>query len=98
MNRQRERSASVPCASLARASPSSLGDAEVFIPLPRKDLLVGDDQLLHFWEFRRSETSASGQPHWIQPEPGTAGVALDVHVNRFLPIGRIEEDPVGPTR
>src|SRR6266545_1491970 len=111
MNRHRERSASLPCASLgyqvrgtpmvrpstqstinessvsrtrcARASPISVGDAEVFMPLLHKAFLIDNHQPLDVPEFRRRETAASGQSHRIEPELGAIGVALDMDVNRF---------------
>lgn len=87
---------SVSRTSRARASPISLGAAEVFIPFPQKELLVGDHQSLHLSKLRRCEPSASGQPHWIEPELGTTGIALDMDVDRLIAIGRVEEEPVRP--
>jgi hypothetical protein len=70
----------------ARASAISLGDAEVFIPLLHQVLLMSAYQPLDVAEFRRRKTAASGQPHRIEPELRALGVALDMNVNRFVPI------------
>jgi hypothetical protein len=82
--------------SRARASPTSLGAAEVFIPFPQKELLVRKHHSLHFSKLRRCKPSASGQPDWIQPELGAIGIALDMDVDRLIAVGRVEEEPVRP--
>jgi hypothetical protein len=49
-------------------------------------LLMSAYQPLDVAEFRRRKTAASGQPHRIEPELRALGVALDMNVNRFVPI------------
>src|SRR5437867_1760241 len=78
----------------ARASPTSIGDTEVFIPFLHQEEPIRQHQSFHVAQFGRSETSAARQAHRIEPELRTVGVPLDMDVNRLIPIRRIKEEPV----
>jgi hypothetical protein len=68
---------------------------EVFIPTLESARSVSLDDFLETVEFLARKPSASLEADGINPKLCFAVVMLDVDVRRFVPIARVEEEPIG---
>jgi hypothetical protein len=46
--------------------------------------------------FRTSKSAASLQPHWLDPELRNIIFSFNMHMDRFIAVTRIKEDPIWP--
>jgi hypothetical protein len=78
----------------ARASATSIGDDEVFIPFPQKWLRVLQHEPFEFPELRGPKPAAAGKPNRVEPELGPVSVSLHVNVRWLVPVSRVKEEPI----
>jgi hypothetical protein len=46
--------------------------------------------------FRTSKSAASLQPHWLDPELRNIIFSFNMHMDRFIAVTRIKEEPIWP--
>jgi len=65
------------------------------MPCPQQQLPVIPDEPLHLPNLDRRKALAVFQANRIEPKLGSVPLALDVDVRLFIPVRRVEEQPVG---
>ena len=65
------------------------------MPCSQPQLPLIPDEPLHLPNLYRRKAKAVFKANRIEPKLGSVPLALDVDVRRFIPIRRIEEQPIG---